>query len=269
MALRIPTITLTTDYGTRDHFVGSMKGVIYSIQPQVTVIDISHEIAAQDIVEAAFLIRSCYSYFPQGTIHVVVVDPSVGSSRKPLLVSTENYFFVAPDNGVLSLLYEAEPPSVVVEITAEHYFLPQVSKTFHGRDIFAPVAAWLSKGTDILNFGEPLENYVRLSLPKPKFIGDGQIKGMVLHVDRFGNLITNISREDFLAERAKFPGDTLKVNLGTREIQGLKEFYSESQKGEFMALFGSTNFLEIAQNQGSAARTLGLNRGSEVTASLT
>lgn len=268
MPTRPPTITLLTDYGTRDHFVGSMKGVIHSINPQVNIIDISHEVAAQDIVEAAFLIRSCYSFFPTGTIHVLVVDPSVGSARKPILVSTENYYYVAPDNGVLSLIYEVDPPTAVVEISAEHYVLPEVSKTFHGRDIFAPAAAWLSKGIDILNFGEPVEQYVRLSLPKAKQTGDGEIKGIVLHVDRFGNLITNISHEDYLAVRDKSPGDKFQVSIANRQIEGLKEFYAESQKGEFLALFGSTKFLEIAQNQGSAARTLGLNRGAEVTVSL-
>lgn len=268
MAGRIPIITLLTDYGTRDHFVASMKGVINSINPQANVIDISHEVAAQDIIEAAFLIRSCYSYFPPLTIHVVVVDPSVGSSRKPIIVSTENHFFVAPDNGVLSLVYEVDPPTAVVEISAEHYQLPEISKTFHGRDIFAPAAAWLSKGTDISNFGDPVENYVQLSLPKPKATAEGQITGMVLQVDRFGNLITNISNDDFLAAREKFPGNHFKVSIGGKEIQELREFYSELKKGELMALFGSTRFLEIAQNQGSAAKTLGLSRGAEITVSL-
>ena len=268
MAAKIPIITLLTDYGTRDHFVGSMKGVIHSVNPQASIIDISHEVAPQDIVEAAFLIRSCYSYFPTSTIHIVVVDPSVGSSRKPIVVSTENHFFVAPDNGILSLIYEVEPPTQVVEITAEHYMLPEVSKTFHGRDIFAPVAAWLSKGVDILNFGEPLENYVRLNLPKSKITAEGQLKGMILHVDRFGNLISNISNSDYQAAREKFPGDKFLVSIGNREIQGLKQFYSETQKGDVLALFGSTNYLEIAQNLGSAARTLGLNRGAEIAISL-
>jgi S-adenosylmethionine hydrolase len=265
MASRIPTITLLTDYGTRDHFVASMKGVIFSINQQVNVIDISHEVVAQDIVEAAFLLRSCYSYFPPQTIHVVVVDPTVGSQRKAILVTTEKYYYVAPDNGVLSLVYEVDPPTAVIEISAEHYVLPEISKTFHGRDIFAPAAAWLSKGIDPMNFGDPVENYVKLSLPKSKSIGDGQIKGVVLHVDRFGNLVTNFSQEEYLAEREKTPGNTFRVSIANREIEGLKQFYAESQKGEFLALFGSTNFLEIAQNQGSAARTLGLNRGAEVT----
>jgi S-adenosylmethionine hydrolase len=244
-----------------------MKGVIHSVNPQASIIDISHEVAPQDIVEAAFLIRSCYSYFPPATIHVIVVDPSVGSSRKPIMVSTENHFFIAPDNGVLSLIYEVEPPSQVIEITAEHYMLPEISKTFHGRDIFAPVAAWLSKGVDITNFGEPLEQYVRLSLPKSKS-AEGQLKGIILHVDRFGNLISNISHSDFLAAREKTPGDKFVVSIGNREIQGLKQYYSESQKGDLLALFGSTKYLEIAQNQGSAAKTLGLNRGAEIAVSL-
>jgi S-adenosyl-L-methionine hydrolase (adenosine-forming) len=265
MAPRIPTITLLSDFGLRDHFVGSMKGVIYSINPQVNIVDISHEVGSQDIVEAAFLIRACYSYFPAATIHVVVVDPSVGSTRKALIMSTENYFFVAPDNGVLSLVYEVEPPTAVVEISAEHYILPQVSKTFHGRDIFAPAAAWLSRGTDIVNFGEPVEHYVRLSLPKSKLIAEGQWKGMVLHVDRFGNLITNFSQGDYLAALEKSPGAKFSVSIGNREIEGLKQYFAEAQKGELIALFGSTNFLEIAQNQGSAAKTLGLNRGAEIT----
>jgi len=268
MVAKIPLITLLTDYGTRDHFVASMKGVIHSINPTANMIDISHEVAPQDIIEAAFLIRSCFSFFPPSTIHVIVVDPSVGSSRKPILVSTENHVFIAPDNGVLSLIYEVEPPSQVVEITAEHYMLPEVSKTFHGRDVFAPVAAWLSKGVDVLNFGEPLEQYVRLALPKSKTTADGQLKGIILHVDRFGNLISNISYEDFQTARENTPGDKFLVSIGNREIQGLKQFYSESQKGELLALFGSTKYLEIAQNQGSAAKTLGLNRGAEITVSL-
>lgn len=261
---RVPTVTLLTDYGTRDHFVASMKGVMFGICPQLNVIDISHDIQAHDIIEAAFLIRSCFKYFPMRTIHVVVVDPTVGSSRKAIMVSTENYYFLAPDNGVLSLIYEAEDVSTVVEITAEHYIALEPSKTFHGRDIFAPAAAWLAKGIDITNFGDPLEDYVKLALPKAKMVGEGQIKGAVLHVDRFGNMITNITRNDYEQARAKAPGDAFKVTVGKQEISGLKEFYAQGQKGEMMALFGSTDFLEIAQNQGAAAKTLALSRGAEV-----
>jgi S-adenosyl-L-methionine hydrolase (adenosine-forming) len=261
---RIPTITLLTDYGTRDGYVPSMKGVILNINSNVQIIDITHDISAQDILEASFVLRSCYSYFPSRTIHIVVVDPTVGSSRKLLLVATENYYFIAPDNGVLSLIYEAETVSSVTEITTEHYYLNNVSKTFHGRDIMAPAAAWLTKGTAVENFGEPTENYLRLSLPKPKLVGEGLMKGTVLHVDRFGNLITNIRRSDYDEVRSKIPGETFKTVIGKQEINGLKEYYAQGQKGELLALFGSSDFLEIAQTQGSAAKTLGAARGMEV-----
>jgi S-adenosylmethionine hydrolase len=263
MAARIPTITLLTDYGTRDHFVSSMKGVIYSIAPEVHIVDISHDVPPQDLMEAAFLIRNCYSYFPIRSIHVVVVDPTVGSARKPIIVATDNHYFVAPDNGVLSFIYDIEPVSTVVEITAEHHMLSSISKTFHGRDIFAPAAAWLARGIDILNFGDTQEEYVRLAVPKAKLVGESLIKGVVVHVDRFGNLITNISREEFDAAREKVPGQSCKILITKQEITGLKEYYAEAKPGELIALFGSTNLLEIAQNQGSAAKTLGAGRGTE------
>jgi S-adenosylmethionine hydrolase len=261
---RIPIITLLTDYGTRDGYVPAMKGVILNINPNVQLIDITHDIAAQDILEASFVLRSCYSYFPPRTINIVVVDPTVGSSRKLLLVATENHYFIAPDNGVLSLIYEADTVSQVVEINSEHYFLNNVSSTFHGRDIMAPVAAWLAKGTSIENFGETTENYLRLSLPKPKVVSEGMMKGTVLHVDRFGNIITNIKRSDYDEIRSKNPGETFKTVIGKQEINGLKEYYAQGQKGELLALFGSSDFLEIAQTQGSAAKTLGAARGTEV-----
>jgi len=264
MTGRIPTITLLTDYGTKDHFVSSMKGVIYSITPEVHIVDISHEVTPHDILEAAFLIRGCYSYFPNRSIHVVVVDPTVGSSRKPIMVATDNHYFIAPDNGVLSFIYEVEPVSTVVEITAEHHMRSEISKTFHGRDIFAPAAAWLARGTPIQNFGDTLEEYEKLPIPKAKMVGESLLKGAIIYIDRFGNLITNIFREDYEAARAKVPGQGLKVLIAKQEIAGLKEYYAEGQKGELLALFGSTNFLEIAQNQGSAAKTLGVARGSEV-----
>lgn len=261
---RVPIITLLTDFGTRDHFVASMKGVMNNIHTPLNIIDISHDVQAHDILEAAFLIRSCFSCFPMRTIHVVCVDPTVGSNRKAIMVATENHYFIAPDNGVLSLIYDAEPVSQVVEISAEHYILPDASKTFHGRDVFAPAAAWLAKGTDMLNFGDPVENYNKLPLPKPKMVGDSLLKGAVLHIDRFGNLITNITREDYTQAREKVPGDVFKVAVGKQEISGLKEYYAQVPKGELLALFGSTNFLEIAQSQGSAAKTLSLSRGAEV-----
>jgi S-adenosyl-L-methionine hydrolase (adenosine-forming) len=269
MALpRMPIITLLTDYGTKDHFVASMKAVILSISPQVQIVDISHDVPAHDILEAGFVLRSCFSYFPTRTIHVVVVDPTVGSPRKAIVVATDNHYFVAPDNGVLSLIYDAEPVTTVVEIAAEHLMLPEISKTFHGRDIFAPAAAWLARGTDMLNFGDTITEYTKLTLPKAKLTTEGKLKGSVLHVDRFGNLITNISRQDLDAAREKIPGNTFKVTIGKQEIDGLKNYFAEGQKGEIVALFGSTNLLEIAQNQGSASRTLGVGRGAEASISL-
>ena len=262
-AARAPIITLLTDFGTKDHFVAAMKGVILSIAPQAQIVDITHDIPPHDILEAGFVLRCCYSNFPSRTIHMVVVDPTVGSARKPIIVATDNYYYVAPDNGVLSFIYDVDPVSTVVEIGAEHLMLPEVSKTFHGRDIFAPAAAWLARGTDMLNFGDPITDYAQIPLPKAKLVGEALMKGTVIHVDRFGNLITNISREDLEAARQKVPGNAFKVVIAKQEIVGLKEYYSEAQKGEVIALFGSSNLLEISQNQGSAARTLGVNRGAE------
>jgi hypothetical protein len=165
---------------------------------------------------------------------------------------------------VLSLIYEVDPVSTVVEITAEHVMLQEISKTFHGRDIFAPAAAWLARGTDMLNFGESLTEYSKIPLPKAKLVGEALLKGSVLHIDRFGNLITNISREDYRAAREKVPGTAVKVLLAKQEIAGLSDSYADGQKGEILALFGSSNLLEIVQSQGSAARTLGVARGGEV-----
>jgi S-adenosyl-L-methionine hydrolase (adenosine-forming) len=263
-AARTPIITLLTDFGTRDHFVAAIKGVILSIAPQTQIVDISHDVPPHDILEAGFILRSCYANFPSRTIHVVVVDPTVGSPRKSIIVATDDYYYVAPDNGVLSFIYDADPVSTVVEVSAEHLMLAQVSKTFHGRDIFAPAAAWLARGTDMLNFGDPITDYSRIPLPKAKMVGEALVKGTVIHVDRFGNLITNISREDLESARQKVPGDGLRVLVAKQEIQGLKEYYAEAQKGEVVALFGSSNLLEIAQNQGSAARTLNVSRGAEI-----
>jgi S-adenosylmethionine hydrolase len=261
---KVPTITLLTDYGTRDGYVASMKGAILSINSNVNIVDITHDIAPQDILEAAFVLRSAFSYFPTRTIHVVVVDPTVGSTRKILMVSTDNYYFVAPDNGVLSLIYEIEPFSSVVEVSSEHYFRSVVSNTFHGRDIMAPVAAWLSKGNPMDNFGEPTENYLRLSFPKPKVVAEGTLKGNIVHIDRFGNLITNVTRNDYEELRSKTPGENFKTVIGKQEINGLKNYYAQGQKGELLTLFGSSDFLEIAQTQGSAAKTLGVSRGAEI-----
>lgn len=261
---RFPAIALLTDYGTKDHFVASMKGVMLTVNPDLHFLDISHDITPNDILEAAFVLRCCYSTFPNRTIFVVVVDPTVGSERKPIMVATDNHYFIGPDNGVFSLIYDVEYISSVVEIQAEHYRAAEVSNTFHGRDIFGPAAAWLAKGIDMSNFGDTLENYVKLPLPKPKIVNDTILRGTVMHVDRFGNCITNITKQDYEQARAKVPGEAFKVLVSKQEINGLKQYYAEAQKGELLALFGSNNFLEISQNAGAAAKTLAINRGAEV-----
>ncbi|MFC2172227.1 S-adenosyl-l-methionine hydroxide adenosyltransferase family protein, partial [Acidobacteriota bacterium] len=213
-------ITLTTDYGLKDSYVAQMKGVICSINPDAHVIDISHEVAGHDLLEAAFLIGSAFQYFPKRTIHVVIVDPGVGTKRKPLLVSTEGYYLIGPDNGVFSFVYLADRVTQVFELTATHYFRTEISQTFHGRDIFAPCAAWLSKGQNAVDFGEPLQNYTKLSIPKPSLAGKA-VKGLVLHIDRFGNLITNIALKDLYALMKKAGAQRIKAVIQGKEIPGL------------------------------------------------
>ena len=256
-----PIITLTTDYGTNDHLVGTLKGVILKINPDVTIVDITHEVAPYDVLDGALAIASAYRYFPARTIHVVIVDPGVGTERRPLLVSGETQYFVAPDNGVLSLVYEQETALLVRHATAEHYFLQPVSKTFHGRDIFAPVAGWLSKGWQSASMGEEISDYKRFALPKPK-AADGVTQGTVLRMDHFGNLITNF-RPDDMPDGALKSG-TLKMQVNGKEVKRLVETFAQGEPGEPVALVGSSGFIEIAVNKGNAARVVGAGRGAAV-----
>lgn len=257
-----PIITLTTDYGTNDHLVGTLKGVILKINPEATIVDITHHIAPFDLLDGALAIGSAYKYFPPRTIHVVVVDPGVGTERRPLLVTAENQYFVAPDNGVLSLVYEREHANLVVRhVTAEHYYLQPVSSTFHGRDIFAPVAAWLGKGWQTASMGEEIGDYKKFALPKPKAT-DGVVKGVVMRIDNFGNLQTNFRLEDL-------PGDALEkgaVNfqLGSHSVTRLVDTFARGNAGEPVAFVGSSGYVEIGVNKGSAAKTLSLGRGAAV-----
>ena len=256
-------ITLTTDFGSSDHYVGTMKGVIYNINPAAAVTDISHAVQSYDLLDGAVTIAQAYSYFPSDTIHVVVVDPGVGSARRPILVRTDKYWFVAPDNGVLSLVYEREQRISVRHITAEHYFLQPVSGTFHGRDIFAPVAAWLSKGVEESKFGEEVRDYVRFSPPKPKRLDEQRLQGVVLKVDKFGNLVTNIVPQDlpqlFIAEPPAF-----RIRVGKTEVTRMRTAYVDGEPGEIFGILGSMGYLEIAMNRGAAARKLEAGKGSEV-----
>jgi S-adenosylmethionine hydrolase len=254
-------ITLTTDYGTNDHLVGVLKGVILKINPDVTIVDITHHVTPFDLLDGALAIGCAYSYFPPRTIHVVVVDPGVGTERRPLLVTAENQYFIAPDNGVLSLVYEREPNVVVRHANAEHYYLQPVSKTFHGRDIFAPVAAWLAKGGQTASMGEEITDYKRFALPKPKK-SEGGLKGVVMRVDSFGNLITNFRRED-LPESVLTSGK-IQLQAGTHSITRLVDTFANGNNGEAIAYFGSSGYLEIGVNKSNASRALTLGRGTAV-----
>ena len=259
-----PIITLTTDFGSSDHFVGAMKGVILDIVPEAQIIDICHSVQAFDVLDGALTISQAYSYFPTRTVHVVVVDPGVGTARRPILASSDKYHFVAPDNGVLSMVYAREARMHVRHITSQHYFLQPVSNTFHARDIFSPVAAYLAKEVDSLKFGDEVEDYVRFSAPKPKAVDENRLRGVVLKVDRFGNLITNVTPQDapmlFGAGSKAF-----KIVVGSREITEIHNAYAEGAPGEVVGILGSMGFLEIAANRGAAAQLTGAGKGSDVT----
>jgi S-adenosylmethionine hydrolase len=244
-------ITLTTDFGLSDPFVGIMKGVILGIVPNVQLVDVTHDIPSCDIVEAAFLLETTYRYFPDGTVHIVVVDPGVGSARRPLAASSHGHRFVAPDNGVLSAVSEND----VYHITNESLFLKPVSRTFHGRDIFAPVAAHLARGMPIDLVGPRVFDAVRKALPKPRARGV-KLVGTVLRIDKFGNVITNLRRTDL--------GSDFEIHIGGRHVTRLCANFAESAPGDVFALEGSTGYIEIALNQGSAAERLNVRRGAEI-----
>ena len=256
-----PIITLTTDYGTNDHLVGVLKGVILRINPDVQIVDITHGVTPFDLLDGATAIANAYSYFPPRTIHMVVVDPGVGTERRPLIVSGQNQYFLAPDNGVLSGVFEKEQNFLVRHLTAEHYFLHPVSKTFHGRDVFAPVAGWLSKNWQPGSMGEEITDFKRFALPRPKE-ADGLLKGVVLKVDAFGNLITNFREEDLPAGAVE-KGE-INLQVGSHAISKLVPTFANGSAGETIAYLGSSGNLEIGVNKGSASKALGLGRGTPV-----
>jgi S-adenosyl-L-methionine hydrolase (adenosine-forming) len=255
-------VTLTTDFGGRDHFVGTMRGVILGVNPAAQVVDLCNSVNSFDVLDGALTIAQAYDYFPADTIHLVVVDPGVGSARRPLLVATSKHYFIAPDNGVLSLVMEREERVSVREITAEHYFLQPISNTFHGRDVFAPCAGWLSKGVEAEKFGDEITGYVRFSLPQPKRIAEHTLRGAVLKVDRFGNLITNLTPEN---APAVFATDArIKITVGQGTLSEIHTSYAQGQPGELFGVLNSMGFLEIACNRGAAAQAVKVGRGTEV-----
>jgi S-adenosylmethionine hydrolase len=258
-----PIITMTTDFGLSDHFVGTMKGVILEIAPEAEIVDICHSVQAFDVLDGALTIAQAYSYFPNGTVHMVVVDPGVGTERRPILLSTGRHFFVAPDNGVLSLIYGREERLDVRHITSDHYFKQPLSNTFHGRDIFAPVAAYLAKRVETMKFGEPITDFVRFNAPKPKPVDANTLRGVVLKVDRFGNLVTNITAQDVPAIFQSEP-PTFTLRVGKREITAIHTNYAVGTPNEVFAIVGSMGYLEIAANRAAAAQILGVGKGAEV-----
>ena len=260
-----PIITLTTDYGTADHFVGAMKGVILNINPEAAIVDITHSVLPHDILDGALAIGQAYKYYPPRTIHVVVVDPGVGTARRPILAAAGTQYFIGPDNGVFSVVYDQSDSLHVWHIISEHYFLQPVSNTFHGRDIFAPVAGWLSKSWQTSSFGEAITDFVRFAIPKPKVSG-GTIKGTVLRTDNFGNLITNLTAADVPALAAA--DGKLSISVGNGRVGKMVQTFAQGAAGEAVGLIGSSGYLEISVNRGSAARTLGAGRGAEVTVQL-
>lgn len=262
-----PIVTLTTDFGLSDHFVGAMKGVMLGINPSLQFVDISHQVTSHDVFDGAMTIGLSYSYFPTGTIHLVIIDPGVGSSRRPIIARGAQQIFVAPDNGILSLVYEREERMEVRHVTADHYFLKPVSQTFHGRDIFAPVAAWLTKGVEISKFGEIVTDYVRFVPPKPRRLEDGQMQGAVIKVDKFGNLITNLGPSDLPGMFTLSP-PRFRITINQQEITRICTSYSMGGSSEVFAIAGSSGFIEICQNCASAAGSLKAARGTEIKVTL-
>ena len=255
-----PTIALVTDFGIRDHYAGTMKGVVLTLCPEAAIVDITHEIPVHDVQAGAIELAAAYKYFPHGTIFLAVVDPGVGSNRRALVAEAGPYRFVAPDNGVLTIVFKELEPRRVVELTERRYARPTVSRTFEGRDRFAPAAGWLAKGVDVTAMGRPLAAWQKLDLPEP-VAGDGLLTGQVVRVDRFGNLVTNIDRRLFEQFRHGAP---IEIAAGEKPVERLVATYAEAPEGAICALFGSSDHLEIAVNGASAAEALRLGRGATV-----
>ena len=257
-----PVIALISDFGTRDHYAGTMKGVILNICPDATLVDITHEVPAHDVLDGSLQLAGAARYFPAGTIFLAVVDPGVGSARRGIAAEAGDYRFVAPDNGVLTSVLREWAPKKIVELTDRRYARPTVSRTFEGRDRFAPAAAWLAKGTQLTALGRPAPDYHRLDIPAAA-VDESSVSGVVLRIDRFGNVVTNIDRKTF---ESVAKSGSMEVTAGSQAIGRLVATYADIQAGEICALFGSTDHLELAANSESAADRLQLARGSVVSA---
>jgi S-adenosylmethionine hydrolase len=259
----MPLITLLTDFGTADYFVGALKGAILSVCPEAQVVDLTHDIPPHDIEAGAFTLAAAAETFPAGTIHVAVVDPGVGSARRPLLLLSNGHLFVGPDNGLFGHLYERDRGCRVYHLTNTEYFRDEVSATFQGRDLFAPVAGALARGVSPETLGVLISDPVRHAPSEPVRLEDGTLEASIIHLDRFGNCITNITPSDLT--EAEIAGGA-RLIIGGREISSFRRFFAEGAgaPGELMAVWGSAGFLEIAADCDSAARLLGARRGQTV-----
>ena len=256
-----PLVALLTDFGTRDHYAAVLKGVVLAINPEVQLIDLTHDLPPHQIAYAAMELAATYKYFPPGTIFLVVVDPGVGSARRGIAAEVGEWRFVAPDNGVLTAVFHEAPPRKVVELSERRYARPTVSRTFEGRDRFAPAAGWLSKGVHLAALGRTLTEYVLLDLPAPQIEG-ATLTGTVIRIDRFGNVITNLDRRS--CERLTEGVGVLKLTVAGHAISRIVSTYAEIAEGEIAALFGSTDQLECAAHSASAAEQLDVHVGDPV-----
>jgi len=261
--LPMPIVTLTTDFGQNDHYVAAMKGIILQIAPRTTLVDVTHQIARHDVVQAAFVIRAVWPSFPRGTIHVVVVDPEVGTARRLIAAQYGGQFLLCPDNGIASCLQRDAGLEILREIGNRGLFVQQPTSTFHGRDILAPAAGHLARGGKITDLGPPTDHIEMLNLPRPERMPDHSVHGQVVYVDGFGNMVTNLSREELAHTLNVLPG--AHVWLGDHDIGPLRQTYAQVEVGAAIALIGSVGLLEIAVNRGSASEVLAARIGSPVT----
>ena len=260
-------ITLTTDFGLQDPYVGALKAAILEVDPEARIVDISHQVPQQGIVAGGYVLACAFPFFPPGSVHVLVVDPGVGTSRRLLLARTENHVFLAPDNGVLGLAFAVEPPREIFSITASRYFRKEIRPTFHGRDILAPVAARVARGMALTRFGPPAEEWTPFPIPSPVRTAEGRIPLRVLAVDRFGNVILNLKESEFKAFRSEAGGE-FTLHVGGRKITRLLKTYGEAPDREPFALFGSFGYLEIAVREGSAAEAMSVSPDQTLVLSL-
>ncbi|MEF8787841.1 MAG: SAM-dependent chlorinase/fluorinase [Planctomycetota bacterium] len=258
-----PPVVLLTDFGFQDSYVGVMKGAVLSTYGFAPIVDLSHNILPQDVTQAAFMLYCSYRYFPENSVFAAVIDPGVGTDRKILCMEAANRLFLAPDNGLLSLVEEEEGAETIREVNNEELFLQEPSGTFHGRDIFAPVAAHLCSGTSPSEVGPEVESFRKLNLPKPVHTADDTLRGEIIYIDHFGNLITNISR-GMVETSFECPVETIRISVKQHTIEGISETYSSVKEGELVALVGSTGYLEVAVKNGSALELLQAERGDRV-----